>query len=60
MAEIPNHMTRGPKDRTRVDVDQASGCVWWSKDWGVPVAELRAAVSDVGPIVVDLGRDLSK
>jgi hypothetical protein len=53
-----NHVSRGPKDRTRVDVDQEWECVWWSKGWGVSVDRLRDAVKEVGPLVTDLDRYL--
>ena len=59
MAEISNHMTRGPKDRNRVDVDQEWECIWWSKGWGVSVKALKAAVQEVGPLVTDLDRHLT-
>ena len=51
-------MSRGPRDRTRVDVDQEWECVWWSKGFGVSADALRAAVKEVGPLVADLDRYL--
>lgn len=60
MAEYSNHITRGPRDRTRVDVDQVWELQWWSKGWGISVADLRAAVQEVGPLVADIDRYLSK
>lgn len=54
MAEKSNHISRGPADRTRVDVDQEWECVWWSKGFGVSVEALRAAIGEVGPLVADL------
>lgn len=54
MAELSSHISRGPKDRTRVDLDQEWECVWWSKGFGVSVAALRAAVKEVGPLAADL------
>jgi hypothetical protein len=60
MAETLNHISRGPIDRTRVDLDQEWECLWWSKGWGIPVGELRAAVAEVGPLVADLDRHLRK
>ena len=59
MAES-NHISRGPKDRSRVDVEQDWECIWWSKGWGVSTDELRAAVREVGPLVADLDRHLLK
>jgi len=53
-----NHISRGPADRTRIDLDQEWECVWWSKGWGVSVATLRAAVAEVGPLVSDVDRYL--
>jgi hypothetical protein len=58
MAEQSNHISRGPKDRTRVDVEQDWECTWWSKGYGVSADTLRAAVKQVGPLVVDLNRYL--
>jgi hypothetical protein len=58
MAEQSNHISRGPKDRTRVDLDQQWECVWWSKGFGVSLEELTAAVKEVGPLVSDLDRYL--
>ena len=55
-----NHISRGPKDRTRVDVEQEWECVWWAKGWGVSPDALRAAVREVGPLVADLDRHLLK
>ena len=55
-----NHISRGPKDRTRVDVEQEWELVWWSKGWGVSTDTLRAAVREVGPLVADLDRHLLK
>ena len=55
-----NHISRGPKDRTRVDVEQDWEVLWWSKGWGVSTDALRAAVREVGPLVADLDRHLLK
>ena len=54
MAELTSHISRGPRDRPRVDLDQEWECIWWSKGFGVSVTELRAAVAEVGPLVADL------
>ena len=54
-----NHISRGPADRTRVDVHAEWECVWWSKGWGVSVDTLKAAVAEVGPLVTDLDRHLA-
>ena len=58
MAEQSNHISRGPKDRTRVDLDQQWEVIWWSKGFGVSLEELTAAVKEVGPLVADLDRYL--
>ena len=55
-----NHMSRGPEDRTRVNVEAEWECTWWSKGWGVSVDELKAAVREVGPLVADLDRHILK
>ena len=54
MAEQSNHISRGPRDRTRVDVDQLWEVQWWSRGFGVSTSELIAAVREVGPLVADL------
>ena len=59
MAES-NHISRGPRDRTRVDVDQLWELEWWSKGWGVSMDSLRAAVQEVGPLVADLDRHFTR
>lgn len=59
MAEQSSHISRGPKDRTRVELDQEWECVWWSKGFGVSVEELKAAVKEVGPLVADLDKYLT-
>ena len=56
MAEEFNHISRGPRDRTRVDVDQLWEVQWWSKGFGVSTQEVLAAVREVGPLVSDLDR----
>ena len=53
-----NHISRGPADRTRVNVDQEWECAWWAKGWGVSTETLRNAVREVGPVVADLDRYL--
>lgn len=60
MAEPSNHISRGPSDRTRVDVDQLWEVQWWSKGFGVTTKELIAAVQEVGPIVSDLDHYLRR
>jgi hypothetical protein len=54
MVEHSNHISRGPRDRTRVDVDQLWELKWWSKGFGVSPGEVLAAVHEVGPLVADL------
>ena len=53
-----NHISRGPRDRTRVDVDQSWEVAWWSKGFGVTVAEFTSAIAEVGPLIADLDRRL--
>ena len=56
MAQPTNHISRGPRDRTRVDVDQLWEVQWWSKGFGVSTQEVFDAVREVGPLVADLDR----
>lgn len=59
MAELNRYDSQGPKDRQRVDVGREWECDWWSEAWGVSVEQLKAAVREVGPLVVYVDRYLS-
>jgi hypothetical protein len=50
---------RGPRDRSIVYLAHDWECRWWSDRFGVTVDTLRAAVRQVGPMVVDVERHLS-
>lgn len=56
MAQPTNHISRGPRDRSRVDVDQLWEVQWWSRGFGVSAQEVLDAVREVGPLVADLDR----
>jgi hypothetical protein len=40
---------RGPKDRSRIDLNEDGELVYWTKEFGVSPAQLKAAVDKVGP-----------
>jgi hypothetical protein len=47
---------KAPRDRSVVYVRQEWECRWWSDRFGVTPEALRAAVRQVGPMVVDIER----
>ncbi|RMV27326.1 hypothetical protein ALP12_200152 [Pseudomonas savastanoi pv. phaseolicola] len=51
---------KGPKDRTRVNTSEDWEVKYWTKEFGVTEAELKAAVKAVGPMVVDVRKKLGK
>ncbi len=51
---------RGPKDRARVNVNEAWEMTYWCKEFGCTESQLKAAVKAVGVMVVDVRRHLSK
>lgn len=51
---------RGPADRARVNVHESWELSYWSKKFGVSAEQLKESVKRVGPMVVDVQRDLGK
>ncbi len=51
---------RGPKDRARVNVNEAWEMTYWCKEFGCTESQLKVAVKAVGVMVVDVRRHLSK
>jgi len=49
----------GPRDRTRINVNEPWEVRWWTKQLGCTEAKLREAVKAVGVMVVDVKRYLS-
>lgn len=47
---------KGPRDRSVIYVGQEWECRWWSDKLGVTPDVLKAAVRQVGPMVVDIER----
>jgi hypothetical protein len=45
---------RGPRDRSRIDVDQDYELRYWTRELGVDEETLKAAVRRVGPMVNDV------
>jgi len=48
----------GPRDRTRINVNESWEVRWWTKQLGCTEAKLREAVKAVGVMVVDVKRYL--
>lgn len=51
---------RGPQDRKRVNTSEEWELNYWSKEFGVTVDQLKAAVKAVGPMVDDVRKKLGK
>ena len=51
---------RGPRDRARVNVNEAWEVNYWSKRFGVTPAQLRQAVRKAGPLAKNVRRELGK
>jgi hypothetical protein len=51
---------RGPADRARVNVHETWELSYWTKELGVSPEQLKESVKRVGPMVVDVKRDLGK
>jgi hypothetical protein len=51
---------RGPRDRSRVNVNEPWELKYWSNRFGVTPTELRRAVKSAGPMVKDVRRQLGK
>jgi hypothetical protein len=52
--------SRGPADRTRVNVNEPWEVRWWCKKWGCPEQRLRDCVQRVGVMVTDIEKCLGK
>jgi hypothetical protein len=51
---------RGPQDRSRVNLNEDWEVVYWSKQFGVSTAQLKAAVDKVGPSSQKLAEHFGK
>lgn len=49
----------GPRDRSRINVNEAWEVRWWTKELKCTEAQLRAAVKAVGVMVVDVKKYLA-
>lgn len=58
MADNPDD--RGPRDRSRINVNQPHELQYWSRKLGVTEQELRSAVEKAGPMVDNVQRQLGK
>ena len=58
MADNPDD--RGPRDRSRINVNQPHELQYWSRKLGVTEQELRSAVEKAGPMVDNVQRELGK
>jgi len=61
MTVIPNDARLlGPANRTLIDVNAPAEMRHWVRELGKPAAQLRAAVTAVGPLVVDVREYLQR
>jgi hypothetical protein len=61
MTVIPNDARLlGPANRTLIDVNAPAEMRHWVREFGKPAAQLRAAVTAVGPLVVDVREYLQR
>jgi hypothetical protein len=56
MADNPKEV--GPRDDTRINVDQDHELTYWSRKLGVSRDRLREAVAKAGPVVKNVEREL--
>jgi hypothetical protein len=56
---LQREQAKGPPDRSVVYLVHDWECRWWSDKFGVAPAVLKAAVRQVGPMVVDIERYLA-
>lgn len=58
---MPDDRTiRGPADASRINIHEPYELNYWCKHLGVTPDELRRAVQNVGPMVVNVRRFLGK
>ena len=50
----------GPRDRTTINMNENFELRYWSKELGVSLAQLRAIIRKVGPVVKDIREELEK
>lgn len=55
-----NTKIRQPQDPKKINVNQAWEVEYWCDVLGCTESELKAAVKKVGPMVVDVKRELNK
>jgi len=55
-----NLKDRGPRDRSRIDINEDWECRYWSEKFGISADELRRVVREVGDRVQDVERRLGK
>jgi Protein of unknown function (DUF3606) len=55
-----NLKDKGPADRTRVNVHESWEVTWWTKQWNVTEAQLKAAVAKVGVMAHNVAAHLGK
>jgi Protein of unknown function (DUF3606) len=51
---------RGAPDRTRINIHEPYEVAFWAMKWNVTEKQLKAAVSQVGPMVMDVAKALGQ
>jgi hypothetical protein len=58
---MPDNLNlRGPEDPQKININQSWEVQYWTKKLGVSESKLRMAVSNAGPMVVNVKNWLSK
>ena len=52
--------SRGPADRSRINLNEPWEVEWWSKKWSISPETLRAAVAKVGVMATVVASHLGK
>ena len=59
-AAMADYLTGGPRDRTRVDINQGWELRYWTRKFGCTATELRDAVRAVGTMADNVEAYLNK
>jgi hypothetical protein len=55
-----NKQDRGPRDRSRIDINEDYEVRYWTKELNVTPEQLEQAVNQVGPMVENVKKHLKK
>jgi hypothetical protein len=55
-----NKQDRGPRDRSRIDINEDYEVRYWTKELNISPEQLKQAVNQVGPMVENVRKHLKK